>query len=141
MVWISVSVSPSSLLKIHRATPPLGSSVVPALVLCALFSLPNGRGPAQFSGTVSLFVTIHTSARPTVFSFWGHFLRSSSPVDSYVPTPSRNTVRVAVVAFQIAIPNNVSLKCVSWNKDQGFIACGGDDGLLKVLKLETQTGK
>ncbi|KAF4016576.1 hypothetical protein G4228_007779, partial [Cervus hanglu yarkandensis] len=46
---------------------------------------------------------------------------------------------VAVVAFQVAVPNNVKLKCVSWNKDQGFIACGGDDGLLKVLKLETQT--
>uniref|UniRef100_A0A8C8VI58 WD repeat-containing protein 35 n=1 Tax=Pelusios castaneus TaxID=367368 RepID=A0A8C8VI58_9SAUR len=29
--------------------------------------------------------------------------------------------------------------CISWNKDQGFIACGGEDGLLKVLKLETQT--
>ncbi|XP_010877761.2 WD repeat-containing protein 35 isoform X1 [Esox lucius] len=40
---------------------------------------------------------------------------------------------------KIAIPNNIRLKCVSWNKDQGFIACGGDDGLLKVLKLETQT--
>ncbi|XP_037550969.1 WD repeat-containing protein 35 [Nematolebias whitei] len=40
---------------------------------------------------------------------------------------------------KIAIPNNINLKCVSWNKDQGFIACGGDDGLLTVLKLETQT--
>uniref|UniRef100_A0AAY4A9P5 Anaphase-promoting complex subunit 4 WD40 domain-containing protein n=1 Tax=Denticeps clupeoides TaxID=299321 RepID=A0AAY4A9P5_9TELE len=40
---------------------------------------------------------------------------------------------------QIAIPNSIKLKCVSWNKDQGFIACGGDNGLLKVLKLETQT--
>uniref|UniRef100_A0A673JJ84 WD repeat-containing protein 35 n=1 Tax=Sinocyclocheilus rhinocerous TaxID=307959 RepID=A0A673JJ84_9TELE len=27
-----------------------------------------------------------------------------------------------------------------WNKYQGFIACGGEDGLLKVLKLETYTG-
>jgi WD repeat-containing protein 35 len=41
---------------------------------------------------------------------------------------------------QIAIPNNTKLRCVSWNKDQGYIACGGEDGLLKVLKLETQTG-
>ncbi|XP_012582813.1 PREDICTED: WD repeat-containing protein 35 [Condylura cristata] len=49
-------------------------------------------------------------------------------------------VKAAVIAFQIAIPNNVKLKCISWNKDQGFIACGGEDGLLKVLKLETQTG-
>ncbi|XP_057598538.1 WD repeat-containing protein 35 isoform X2 [Hippopotamus amphibius kiboko] len=40
---------------------------------------------------------------------------------------------------KVAIPNNVKLKCISWNKDQGFIACGGEDGLLKVLKLETQT--
>ena len=39
--------------------------------------------------------------------------------------------------LQIAIPNNTKLKCISWNKDQGHIACGGDDGLLKVLKLET----
>uniref|UniRef100_A0A8D1V4X5 IFT121/TULP4 N-terminal domain-containing protein n=1 Tax=Sus scrofa TaxID=9823 RepID=A0A8D1V4X5_PIG len=46
---------------------------------------------------------------------------------------------MAVVTFQISIPNNVKLKCISWNKDQGFIACGGEDGLLKVLKLETQT--
>ena len=42
---------------------------------------------------------------------------------------------------QIAIPNNTKLKCVSWNKAQGFIACGGEDGLLKVLKLETQAGR
>ncbi|XP_010201833.1 WD repeat-containing protein 35 isoform X2 [Colius striatus] len=40
---------------------------------------------------------------------------------------------------KIAIPGNVCLRCISWNKDQGFIACGGEDGLLKVLKLETQT--
>ncbi|KAI4891832.1 hypothetical protein NFI96_020511 [Prochilodus magdalenae] len=47
----------------------------------------------------------------------------------------------AQIAFQkkIAIPNSIRLKCVSWNKNQGFIACGGDEGLLKVLKLETQT--
>ncbi|NXA51529.1 WDR35 protein, partial [Nothocercus julius] len=44
-----------------------------------------------------------------------------------------------VSLFQIAIPGNVRLRCISWNKDQGFIACGGEDGLLKVLKLETQT--
>uniref|UniRef100_A0A671LLG5 WD repeat domain 35 n=1 Tax=Sinocyclocheilus anshuiensis TaxID=1608454 RepID=A0A671LLG5_9TELE len=44
-----------------------------------------------------------------------------------------------VVCPQIAIPNSTVLKCMSWNKDQGFIACGGEDGLLKVLKLETYT--
>ncbi|XP_027311077.3 WD repeat-containing protein 35 isoform X1 [Anas platyrhynchos] len=40
---------------------------------------------------------------------------------------------------KIAVPGNVQLRCISWNKNEGFIACGGEDGLLKVLKLETQT--
>ena len=39
--------------------------------------------------------------------------------------------------FKIAIPNNTKLRCVGWNKEHGYIACGGDDGLLKVLKLES----
>ncbi|KAI9193226.1 uncharacterized protein BJ171DRAFT_588781 [Polychytrium aggregatum] len=38
---------------------------------------------------------------------------------------------------KIAIPNGVKLHTVSWYNDQGWIACGGDEGLLKVLKLET----
>lgn len=33
---------------------------------------------------------------------------------------------------KIAIPNGVRLKCISWNTDQGWIACGGESGLLKV---------
>ncbi|KAJ3091801.1 WD repeat-containing protein 35 [Quaeritorhiza haematococci] len=37
---------------------------------------------------------------------------------------------------KVAIPNNVKLRTISWNNDQGWIACGGDDGLLKVLKLD-----
>ncbi|XP_048791015.1 WD repeat-containing protein 35 isoform X2 [Lagopus muta] len=40
---------------------------------------------------------------------------------------------------KIAIPGNVRLRCISWNKEEGFIACGGEDGLLKVLRLESQT--
>lgn len=43
--------------------------------------------------------------------------------------------------FQITIPGNVRLRSICWSKDQGYIACGGEDGLLKVLKLETKTGK
>ncbi|KAJ3204127.1 WD repeat-containing protein 35, partial [Entophlyctis luteolus] len=37
---------------------------------------------------------------------------------------------------KIAIPNGVKLRTVAWDNDQGWIACGGEDGLLKVLKLE-----
>lgn len=38
---------------------------------------------------------------------------------------------------KIAIPNNVKLRCAAWNSDQGWIACGGQNGLLKVLRLES----
>jgi WD repeat-containing protein 35 len=41
---------------------------------------------------------------------------------------------------KIAIPNQTRLNCISWNRDQGFIACGGESNLLKVLRLETPTG-
>uniref|UniRef100_A0A7S0R8E2 Anaphase-promoting complex subunit 4 WD40 domain-containing protein n=1 Tax=Chlamydomonas leiostraca TaxID=1034604 RepID=A0A7S0R8E2_9CHLO len=37
---------------------------------------------------------------------------------------------------KIAIPNGVKLRCLSWNTEQGWIACGGETGLLKVLRLE-----
>ncbi|XP_042302193.1 WD repeat-containing protein 35 isoform X3 [Sceloporus undulatus] len=37
---------------------------------------------------------------------------------------------------KITVPGNSRLKSISWSKDQGYIACGGQNGLLKVLKLE-----
>jgi WD repeat-containing protein 35 len=37
---------------------------------------------------------------------------------------------------KIAIPNGVRLKSLSWNGVNGWIVCGGENGLLKVLKLE-----
>lgn len=40
---------------------------------------------------------------------------------------------------QIAIPNNTRLNCIAWNADQGYVAVGGEDGLLKVLKLDQGT--
>lgn len=39
---------------------------------------------------------------------------------------------------KIAIPNDVRLTCISWHGVKGYISCGGEDGLLKVLKLEPQ---
>lgn len=41
--------------------------------------------------------------------------------------------------MQIAIPNSTRINCIAWNKSQGYIAVGGDDGLLKVLKLDSPT--
>ncbi|XP_032575811.1 WD repeat-containing protein 35 [Drosophila sechellia] len=40
---------------------------------------------------------------------------------------------------KIAIPNNVKLNCIAWNKEEGYIAVAGTDGLLKVLKLDQAT--
>ncbi|CAG9759523.1 unnamed protein product [Ceutorhynchus assimilis] len=38
---------------------------------------------------------------------------------------------------KIAIPNNTKIHCLDWNKRDGYIAVGGDNGLLKVLKLDS----
>jgi len=40
---------------------------------------------------------------------------------------------------KIAIPHNLALQVVAWNAAQGWIACGGENGLLKVLKLESSS--
>jgi WD repeat-containing protein 35 len=37
---------------------------------------------------------------------------------------------------KIAIPNGAELRSLAWNSEQGWIACGGTNGLLKVVKLE-----
>lgn len=42
---------------------------------------------------------------------------------------------------QIAIPNETCLTTLAWNTAEGWIACGGENGLLKVLKLEVQQGR
>lgn len=127
----------------HRYTPPAFKNASghfpvgfvlshgPSLAFLSFFYKCGARGS---SGDYANFHKAQV-LKAAVF-----LLRRSSPVDSF-PAPSWKVVRMAVVTFQISIPNNVKLKCISWNKDQGFIACGGEDGLLKVLKLETQTGK
>ncbi|CAM9127009.1 unnamed protein product, partial [Sphacelaria rigidula] len=41
---------------------------------------------------------------------------------------------------KIAIPNGTKLDSLAWNPAQGWIACGGSNGLTKVLKLESVAG-
>jgi hypothetical protein len=43
-----------------------------------------------------------------------------------------------LISVQIAIPNEIQLTTLSWHPSKGWIACGGEDGLLKILKLEPQ---
>ena len=42
---------------------------------------------------------------------------------------------------KIAIPNGVKLKSLNWNTEQGWIACGGEGGLLKVKPLKSKKVK
>ncbi|KFD50552.1 hypothetical protein M513_08620, partial [Trichuris suis] len=41
------------------------------------------------------------------------------------------------ISKKISIPNNTQLMCISWNQADNYIACGGDQGLLKVVKLNS----
>ncbi|CAG9784442.1 unnamed protein product [Diatraea saccharalis] len=41
---------------------------------------------------------------------------------------------------KIAIPKQSNVTCLSWNHSSGYIAVGGEDGMLKVLKLESGGG-
>lgn len=43
----------------------------------------------------------------------------------------------AYLSKKIALPNQTTAICLSWSREHGFIACGGENGLLKVLKLES----
>ena len=53
----------------------------------------------------------------------------------------RSRTMFVYLSKKIAIPNGVKLESVAWNPEQGWIACGGQNGLLKVLKLESQVSK
>ena len=48
--------------------------------------------------------------------------------------------RIAMFVYlskKIAMPNGVELKSLSWSTVNGSIVCGGQNGLLKVIKLAT----
>jgi WD repeat-containing protein 35 len=47
----------------------------------------------------------------------------------------------AYLSKKISMPNNTPLGNIDWNQDKGWIACGGDNGMLKVLKLESGKGQ
>ncbi|CDW56789.1 WD repeat containing protein 35 [Trichuris trichiura] len=47
------------------------------------------------------------------------------------------SVRQQGFQYEISIPNNTQLMCISWNQADNYIACGGDQGLLKVVKLNS----
>jgi WD repeat-containing protein 35 len=39
------------------------------------------------------------------------------------------------------MPNGAKLQAIGWNQENGWIACGGEDNLLKVIKLESGKGE
>ncbi|XP_014248010.1 WD repeat-containing protein 35 isoform X2 [Cimex lectularius] len=42
---------------------------------------------------------------------------------------------------KIAVSNSIKIYCLAWSSAQGWIAVGGDEGLLKVLKLDAASSK
>jgi hypothetical protein len=38
------------------------------------------------------------------------------------------------------MPNNVVVTTCSWNREQGYVAAGGAEGVVKVIKLEMGEG-
>ena len=40
--------------------------------------------------------------------------------------------------LQIAIPNDIRIRSLAWHSVNGWLAVGGESGLLRVLKLELQ---
>lgn len=43
----------------------------------------------------------------------------------------------AYLSKKIALPKNPKIYSISWNQTEGWIALGGENGLLKILKMAT----
>lgn len=66
-----------------------------------------------------------------------------SQVHKFLELNERENIRLKMFVYlskKIAIPNNFRLNCMAWNQQQGFIAVGGEDGLLKVLRVDSNAG-
>eukprot|EP01147_Barroeca_monosierra_P005562 gene5562-8932_t len=42
--------------------------------------------------------------------------------------------------IKVALPNPIPLDAIAWNHEHGWIACGGEEGLLKIIKIESDKG-
>lgn len=47
--------------------------------------------------------------------------------------PLTSAPAAAACSKKIAIPGRLPLRCVAWGAESGWIACGGDNALLKVI--------
>jgi WD repeat-containing protein 35 len=48
----------------------------------------------------------------------------------------------AFLSKKIALPKDPNVYAISWNSEEGWIALGGENGLLKILKMaEPEHGK
>ena len=70
-------------------------------------------------------------------NFWPNLKYIVSVLESSVKNLAFSDFGMFVyLSKKISVPNGVPLETLSWNNLDGFIAIGGDDGTLKVLKLE-----
>ncbi|KAG5485157.1 hypothetical protein CUR178_08129 [Leishmania enriettii] len=74
-------------------------------------------------------------------------LRRAAASGSFSLTPpphtrtqaTRTPVQPAMFVYlskRIAMPNGVKVTSIAWSEEQGWLACGGEKGLLKVLKVD-----
>ena len=42
----------------------------------------------------------------------------------------------AFLSKKIAIPNQIKVKSVAWSSTEGLLAVGGENGLLKILRVD-----
>jgi hypothetical protein len=61
----------------------------------------------------------------------------SSRATALRPRAAVRRLMFVYLSKKIAIPNGVKLKSLNWNTVNGWIVCGGENGLLKVLKLDS----
>jgi hypothetical protein len=48
---------------------------------------------------------------------------------------------ILIVCPKVSMPNNAQITACSWNREQGYIAAGSVEGLVKVIKLEITDSK
>jgi WD40 repeat protein len=47
-------------------------------------------------------------------------------------------IMLAYLSKKISIPNDTLVSSLAWHSNDGYLAVGGNNGLLRVLKLEIQ---
>ena len=75
-----------------------------------------------------------------VFMLYDHYnsLTIIIPLALYINLNIKSYKMYVHLNKKINVPNCNKVRTISWSSDHDFIACGGDNGVLKVIKLENK---